>query len=52
MVVEVREPGNEPSGRWQTAEYLEHGESTVVGPSMRFYMSGRHVRHAARQGCV
>ncbi len=52
MVVEVRQPGNEPSRQWQTAEYVEQGESTVVGPSMRFYMCGRHVRHDARlAGC-
>ena len=48
MVVEVRETGNPPGGQWQTAEYVEQGDSTVVGPSMRFYMCGRHVRNDAR----
>ena len=48
MVVEVLEPGDQPGGQWQTAEFVEQGESTVVGPSMRFYMCGRRVRRAAQ----
>lgn len=46
MIVEAHKPGNEPNGQrqsadYQSAEYLEQGESTVVGPSMRFYVGGR-----------
>ena len=48
MVVEVLEPG----GQWQTAEYVEHSESTVVGPSMRFYMCGRRVCYGTMRHCV
>ena len=45
MVVEVLAPDDQAGGdQWQTAEYVEQGESTVVGPSMRFYVCGRYFR--------
>ena len=56
MIVEELKPGNKPSEQWQSAVYLEQGDSTVVGPFMRFYVGGRHahtrIPYTQHAGCL
>ena len=39
LVVEVQQVGSE---QWTVTEFLKQGEHAVVGPSSRFYVSGRY----------